>query len=382
MEKRVSIVVPIYYGEKYIANMIRQIEECKKVCEENMFHLFMEIFFVNDAPNKPVLSHWESKTVHVVIVNSDEHVGIHGTRVKGLQGCKGDYILFLDQDDVIEPRYFWSQFQAIGDSDAVICNATQNGKTRYSDAEFNDIIKELTEGKSNPIVSPGQVLLRKQSIPRVWMENILKHNGADDWFLWICMLEEGCVFSLNNAILYEHVLHGKNASNDIAVMAQSEYELICIAKEKKILSPSRIYAMANGIFKKNVHNIREFFFLNNKLKIMDKWMTLRENKIKFSDYLFQLGIHTVAIYGCGLLGDHLYAELREEITVTCFLDRNADKLKREVDVFSLQDDFPLVDCIVITIINQVEKVKREIEKKFHGEIIIFAEWIEESGEQI
>lgn len=382
MEKRISIVVPIYYGEKYIANMIRQIEACEKVCEENMLHVSMEILFVNDAPDDPILSHRESKTVHIVVVNSDDHVGIHGTRVRGLLGCKGDYILFLDQDDVIEPRYFLSQFQAMGDSDAVICNATQNREPRYSDVEFNNIIEVLTEGNGNPIVSPGQVLLKKQSIPRAWIENILKHNGADDWFLWMCMLAEGCLFSLNDAILYEHVLHWNNASADIAAMAQSEYELICIAKEKNIISPSNLFVMMYSIFQKNINSIREFCFIKKKLKIMDKWMTLRENKIKFSAYLSQLGIHTIAIYGCGLLGDHLYAELREETTITCFLDRNANKLKREVDVYSLQDDFPQVDCIVITIINQVEKVKREIEEIFQGKIIIFADWIEESGEQI
>lgn len=382
METRISIVVPIYYGEKYITNMIRQIEACKKFCEENMLHVSMEILFVNDAPDVPILLHKESKTVQIVIFNSDDHVGIHGTRVRGLLECKGDYILFLDQDDVIEPRYFWSQLQAIGDSDAVICNATQNSKPRYSDIEFNNIIKELTEGKRNPIVSPGQVLLRKQSIPQVWIENILKHNGADDWFLWICMLSEGFLFSLNNTFLYEHVLHGKNASDDIAAMAQSEYELIAVAKEKNIISSSKLYAMMYSIFQANIYSIQEFCFIKKKLKIMDKWLALQENKIKFSAYLSQLGIHTIAIYGCGLLGDHLYAELREEMTITCFLDRNADQLKREVDVYSLQDDFPKADCIVITIINQAEKVKREIEKKFRGEIIIFSDWIEESGGQI
>ena len=196
------------------------------------------------------------------------------------------------------------------------------------------------------------------------------------------MLAEGSIFSINDDILYEHVLHGNNASDDIAAMAQSEYELICITKEKNIISPSDLYATMYSIFQKNIYSIREFCFIKKKLKIMDKWMTLRENKIKFSAYLFQVGIRTIAIYGCGSLGDHLYAELKEETTIICFLDRNADKLKREVDVYSLQDDFPKVDCIVITIIDQVEKVKKEIEKVFCGKIVIFADWIEESGEQI
>jgi len=74
------------------------------------------------------------------VYTNKRNLGIHASRICGLHHSTGEYILFLDQDDVIEPRYFLSQFQAIGDSDAVICNATQNSRSRYSDAEFNNII--------------------------------------------------------------------------------------------------------------------------------------------------------------------------------------------------------------------------------------------------
>ena len=41
--------------------------------------------------------------------------------------------------------------------------------------------------KGNPIISTGQVLMRRASIPGVWMENIMETNCADDYLLWLCM---------------------------------------------------------------------------------------------------------------------------------------------------------------------------------------------------
>ena len=46
---------------------------------------------------------------------------------------------------------------------------------------------------NNLIRSPGQVLIRKSSIPEYWSEHTLIHNGSDDAFLWILML---CNFML------------------------------------------------------------------------------------------------------------------------------------------------------------------------------------------
>ena len=40
----------------------------------------------------------------------------------------------------------------------------------------------------NLIVSPGQVLIKRKSIPQLWLSKIMYRNGADDYFLWIVML--------------------------------------------------------------------------------------------------------------------------------------------------------------------------------------------------
>ena len=197
----ISVIVPVYYGEKYIDGIIRQVETSKKYLKIDNY---VEVLFVNDAPDAPLTKIKEAKSIHPTFINTDRNVGIHAARLKGLMRACGEYVLFLDQDDIIRPEYFCSQLQTIGKGDAVVCQAIHGNKKLYSGNGIFEkrITKKYILGKGNPIISPGQVLLKRNAIPDLWVDNILKHNGADDLFLWICMISENCTFSLNYNILY------------------------------------------------------------------------------------------------------------------------------------------------------------------------------------
>lgn len=372
--KSISVIVPIYHGENYVSNIIQQMEICKKNMKQEET---IEVLLVNDAPDTPLSSSWESETVRIIVINTDRNAGIHGARIKGLQACSGEYVLFLDQDDVIRPEYFCSQLEKIGENDAVVCEAIYDKKKFYSESNIfrNMISKEYIFGKSNSIVSPGQVLLRKQSIPNAWIENILKHNGADDWFLWLCMIEKGCTFSLNEEVLYEHIWHGGNASSDLAKMQESEREILHIARDKNLFSAEDLNLLIDGMFQKHICHIREYGFTYTKLRLLDKWMTLKENDQRLSAFLFESGIKTVAIYGYGFIGKHLYAELSEDMQVKYFIDKNAGKLQAEIPIYSLDNNLSEVDGIIITLFDHVEEVEKEVRKMFNRKIIILKDWI-------
>ena len=113
----ISIVVPVYYGEIYIPDMIHQIEKCREYLQDEDY---IEVIFVNDAPDAPLSYNWKSESVHINIINTDKNVGIHGARVKGLKESQGDYILFLDQDDLIKPQFLYNQLMAIEKNDAAV----------------------------------------------------------------------------------------------------------------------------------------------------------------------------------------------------------------------------------------------------------------------
>ena len=373
----VSVIVPVYYGEKYMSNMIHQIEAVREgLSEEDS----VELIFVNDTPNVPLPVEWDVESVQVVVINTDENVGMQGARLKGLKRCHGEYVLFLDQDDLIRPGYFYSQLMAIGDNDAAICRAVHDNEMWYSGENiFEKVVsKEYMLGMQcgrNPIASPGQVLLRKESIPDIWMDNILKHRGGDDWLLWLCMLSEECTFSLNQDILYEHVVHKNNYSNRIVEMLETEQEVIRIVQEQKIFSDSDFMMLLEGFFKRNVMRLKGYDSLIKKWDVLDRWMRLKEKHIKLSEYLLCIGCKNVAIYGCAALGKMTYDELKNDISVKYFIDRNAGEMEKEIPVYSLKNELPRADCIIITLIDEAEKVQKEIVNMLDSKTLILKDWI-------
>lgn len=370
----ISVIVPIYYGEKYMPDIICQIENCSVYLEKEDY---IEVLFVNDAPDAPISANVKSNLINIRIINSIHHTGIHGARVRGLKQSQGDYVLFLDQDDKIVQEYFQSQMQKLGNSDVVVCKALDGGKEFYiDDAYFLNIpYKQFALKEWNLIVSPGQVLIKKKSIPNMWIENILKNNYADDWFLWICMYASGCKFSLNEQILYEHILHDSNASDDTMGMLYSEQEMLGIIYRKKILSYYDFGLLLEGFYKKNYTRTQELYLEKIKLDCLDKWIKLREYNVDPSDYLLQLGIQRIAIYGCGLLGDYIYNELKTNIKINYFIDRKARYIQREIPVYTLEDILPETDAVIITLVGETKEIEYKLKERGFENIIILREWL-------
>ena len=95
---------------------------------------------------------------------------------------------------------------------------------------------------NNLIRSPGQVLIRRASIPVYWSEQIMKNNGSDDAFLWILMLCKGARAAYNEELVYEHVYTGENTSGNNEAMLRSQMEVA--EKLKGIASPLGMWAFS------------------------------------------------------------------------------------------------------------------------------------------
>lgn len=250
----ISVIVPLYHGKKYVYDIVNMIE---RNLQESKSSYKIELIFVNDFPEELIEERdiQISKKIAPILLNNEQNYGIHFSRVKGLNVAHGDYVLFLDQDDKISNDYFDSQLKHIGNADVVVAN----GIAQYPEYEkllYRYRIMQWTVkyiwfyAKFDcRIISPGQCLIRKDSIPTVWKENILKNNGADDYFLWLVMLSSGARFEVNREKLYSHVYTSTNASLDGNIMRKSVKELIekqqgisgkyCRMIEKRIMQENK-----------------------------------------------------------------------------------------------------------------------------------------------
>lgn len=347
MSKTVSIIVPLYHGEKYIKSIINQAEANAR----NALYR-IELLLVNDGPDAPIDEKLGSASVRIHVINTEQNRGIHGTRVRGLEYASGESILFLDQDDKVSPDYIEKQLAVLGDADVVVCQALQGGKKFYHGSRKLEecIRRDYMMQMGNFIISPGQALIRREAIPEFWKTNILKRNGADDWFLWLCMLCAGKQFVCNQEILFEHVVHTENTSANGFSMLGSMYEVYEKLKGNVDCSEVELNGIRRVIEKQGNNYIRErdkflgFYFL------LDDWMELREHCISVADYFLKRGIKKVAIYGKGRIGLRLAEELQSrQIVVSCFIDRDAEIMPEGIRTVRPDDLGPIQEPVIITV---------------------------------
>lgn len=356
--KYVSVIVPVFRGKKYINNMIAQMEDC--AVHDTGVNL--ELLFINDDPAEQI-GNFASKKIQIRTIETDVNRGIHGARVRGMEYCTGEYVLFLDQDDRITPNYFTSQLGNIGDDDAVVCKLLHEGRQFYDTRmPFEKVItREFILSVRNPIISPGQVLLRKEKIPETWKRTKLKNNGADDWLLWLCMLAENYKFALNPEILFEHVVEGANESINVAHMMASEREIYEVLASKQTLSSEDLEKLEGAVQAAVEGHVKLLSKFQKMFFVYDSWFQLEEEGRHIYEYLKKNGIRRVAIYGDSYIGKRLYRNLQNNgVEVCCFIDRNASYLEEEIPVHLPKKGLPTVDLIIISLVEAVEVIREEL----------------------
>jgi len=370
----VTVIVPVYYGQKYIKNIIEQVESARKhMAPEDV----VELLLVNDAPDAPIEERvYHSEFIEIVVLNTDVNRGIHGTRVWGVSHAKGEYVVFLDQDDVIYEKYVCDQLDKIGDADAIVCRLINAGKLQYtaSNRFENVITREYMLNCENPIVSPGQVLIRTKSIPDIWKQNILKKNGADDYFLWLCMLAEGKKIVLNQEVLFEHIVTGTNTSGNTNLMMDSECEMIRILLEKHVFTgeDEKCIQKLPEIFR-NYH-VTELEICRDAYNVYGRWFDLVLNGEDPVKVLKETGIESIAIYGAGYIGKSILKLMKStDIRVECYIDRNARYIDLEIPAYTLEDSPQDIECIIISLFKGSESIRESLKSKFRCPIYTIRE---------
>lgn len=376
MEKTlISVIVPLYCGEKYIFKIILQVEEAKKAVG-NLADI--ELIFINDYPEEKISADLVGHGIEIKLFNLTENKGIHGARVEGLGRSGGRYVLFLDQDDKISPKYFLSQLCKIGKNDAVVCKLIHENRQFYDTRmPFESVInKDYMISVRNSIISPGQVLIRKNVISEVWKNATLSNNGADDWLLWICMMAEGRQFALNTDILFEHVVEGNNVSINANYMINSEKEVYDIISKSGLLSEDELNRWSITI--KNVveERIKILCKFQKMFYIYNEWMKLQEQDIYISSYLKQLGYKDVAIYGDSYIGKRLYHDLKKGgMNIPFFIDMNAKYLSEDIPIYMPDEDIPKVDIIIISLVEEGNSIMGRLSHKTEAKILSIIELI-------
>ena len=113
MEK-VSVIIPIYNVEEYLAQCLESII--------NQTYRNLEIICINDCSTDnslTILKEYQQKDSRIVILQNKENGGLAYTRNVGIQKAAGEYVLFVDSDDMIVGDLVESCLKVASDSDMV-----------------------------------------------------------------------------------------------------------------------------------------------------------------------------------------------------------------------------------------------------------------------
>jgi len=87
----------------------------------------------------------------------------------------------------------------------------------------------------------------------------------------------------------------------------------------------------------------------NLFLMMNRWVEVKQDGKSLSAYFRGKGYKSIAIYGMSYAGERLLHELKNSgIEVKYGIDQKADEIYTDVDVFTVNDDLPKVDAIVVT----------------------------------
>ena len=235
----ISVITPFYHGNKFIKQLIQSVNATALSIGNDAT---VELIIVNDSPDeKVVIPPISGAAISIQLINNDKNIGIQRTRIEGLAKAKGDWVIFLDQDDELIPENYPQMIKCCKDADLVAGNLIyeSNGvrKPFYQSAEVLRYSIKLRYFLTvrNMIPSPGHCLIRKEIIPQLWRESPLHNNGSDDYLLWILLLKANRRVKTVGDCVYIHHDEGDNLSLDLEKMHTSSIEMCKILRNNSVL---------------------------------------------------------------------------------------------------------------------------------------------------
>lgn len=113
-------------------------------------------------------------------------------------------------------------------------------------------------------------------------------------------------------------------------------------------------------------------------EILTQWIGIKSSDKVLGNYLKKKGIYNVAIYGYSRMGVLLQRELiNDGICVSYIIDRKGRLLECSLPVYTLEDDLPLVDAIIVSPVELYDEINGLLRQKADLEIMDLGKMIEE-----
>lgn len=211
-EKLISIIMPAYNCEKFIEKAVTSVIE--------QTYKLWELIVIDDGSRDStvrILKELSNKDDRIRFYINEENQGVSATRNRGISLAKGDWIAFLDSDDMWEETKLQKQMELAFKTAAEFLftgSSYINEEGEFYQGIFevpNQVTYKIL--RTHNVVSCSSVLIKKKYFENIKME---KDDMHEDYAVWLRVLKTGIVaYGINEPLLIYRISRNSKSGNKI-----------------------------------------------------------------------------------------------------------------------------------------------------------------------
>ena len=242
-----SIIIPVYNRTSTLKTAIESV-----LCQKTFMRY--EIIIVDDGSDESVMQALRPYFSRIRYIRIAKNSGVSTARNLGIRSAKGEFITFLDSDDIWLPDKLQSQYRAMKNDKTAVCHTNEfwyrkgrfinQGKKheRYGGEIFDKVLDFCR-------ISPSSVMIRRDVFYECGFfdENM---RVCEDYDLWLRICSKYKVSYLPEKLIIKRAVTDDQLSDTIRNI---EYiRLVSLARfvRCKILSPSQKLSAVKEIARK------------------------------------------------------------------------------------------------------------------------------------
>ncbi|MBQ7706796.1 MAG: glycosyltransferase family 2 protein [Lachnospiraceae bacterium] len=250
----VSIIIPLYNAESYILDALRSalVQEVDKeiiVIDDCSTDNSLETVLDYVKNNHNVL---KDKT-RIIVRKNSENLGVAKTRNLGVDIARGEYVAYLDADDMWTSDKLKKQLEFIKTTNSDICTSSREMIDENGDAlgliiGFDKEKITLKDLKRSNHINCSAVLAKRELMKKYPMKH--DRDAHEDYYTWLLCLKDGArACNINEPLLKYRDIKGSKSHNKLkaALMTFKTYRYAGYGFLRALLMMPAY--MANGVRK-------------------------------------------------------------------------------------------------------------------------------------
>lgn len=217
VEGLVSVIIPVYNASNYIDRTLNSVF--------SQTYKNIEIIIVDDCSTDDtakIIKEYEKTHSEIIYYLQEKNMGAGYARNKALELAKGQYVAFLDSDDLWMRDKIQRQLKLMKNRNCVFCYAAIemiNEKDKVIKKKRN--IKETCDYDyllHNTIIATSSVLIDRIALGDFKMSN---RRGGQDYATWLMLLRDGKqAVGINEALVKYRIRNNSLSANKLKSLKQ------------------------------------------------------------------------------------------------------------------------------------------------------------------